>query len=350
MFNLLIPTAYAASQAAGKEDSGLDYAGIAGKALLVVVIVFLAFIVAAILRNWVQKLIEKKQGEAHQEVKILYGRIVFVAVLAAGAVLALLAVGAPLQLFSGALGVGFALAMQGPVANFVAGLILLNNETFNLGDFVIVDGVDSGTIVDIQSRATTLRATDGGQVTIPNVTMLASKITCYTKNPIRRHTITLGVGYGSDLEKVCEIIRDVITKHPSVEPTPAPNALVKSVDESAITINANFWTESHSKWWEVKSHLTRDIFNALTAAGVDIPYPVRTLRVDNASSDILAGEKNLLPNLAKLEVAKKAEFTAVPTEIAPAAAPTPTVFAPPAAPVAEAAPAVAAVVATELTV
>jgi hypothetical protein len=65
---------------------------------------------------------------------------------------------------------------------------------------------------------------------------------------------------------------------------------VANVAESAVTIQTRFWVESRSKWWKVKSELTHQIFDALQAQGIDIPYPVRTLRVDSASSAELAGK------------------------------------------------------------
>ncbi|MCK5472321.1 mechanosensitive ion channel family protein, partial [Candidatus Gracilibacteria bacterium] len=87
------------------------------------------------------------------------------------------------------------------------------------------------------------------------------------------------------------------------------------IADSAVILEVRFWTESKSAWLIAKSDLTRDVFNALNEAGIDIPYPVQTLRVDEFSSDILAKNPPLLKNLKNIEKSKHAEiFKKTPLE------------------------------------
>ena len=105
--------------------------------------------------------IQKRVGDQHQEMVILYTRVTFVSVFGIGLIVSLIVAGLPLELFSGALGLGLGLAMKDTMANFISGLILLSNDKYTIGD-VIKIGAFSGTIVDIQSRATSLRGFAGG--------------------------------------------------------------------------------------------------------------------------------------------------------------------------------------------
>ncbi|MBU1089352.1 mechanosensitive ion channel family protein [Patescibacteria group bacterium] len=313
----LIPVAFAASQEAEKVPLIPD-------ALMKIILGVAAFaatyFLATFFRNWVQRIIRNRQGDQHEEVCILYGRIIFTTTFVVGTMIALTVMGAPLEWFTGGIGLGLAFSLRSFLANFFAGIVLLSNSKFNLGDFVILSPDISGTIVDIQSRATSLRGVDGGEVTIPNLKVLESAVKCFTKNPIRRHAIEIGVGYGSNIREACELLQKVISANKNAQPEPSPVVLVKEVADSAVILEARFWTESATKWWKIKSDITRDIFNALNEAKIDIPYPVQTLRVDEFSSDILAKNPLLLKNLENIEKSKHEEvFKQTPNE-APAPA------------------------------
>ncbi|MFH0776196.1 MAG: mechanosensitive ion channel domain-containing protein [Patescibacteria group bacterium] len=306
----LIPVALAATKA---EDPVVPtfLSNIAVGLVVLVVTYFLA----TFLRSWVQRIIRAKQGEGHEEARVLYGRMVFTITLFVGITISLIIMGVPLEWFSGGVGLGVAFALRSFIANFFAGVVLLSNNKFNLGDWVIVNPGDNGKssitgrIVDIQSRATSIRAIDGGEITIPNLKMIESAVKCYTHNPIRRHTIEMSMGYGADINQASELMRKVVMAHPSVQPEPKVIVLITEVADSDIVLQARFWTETRSKWWIVKSELTRDVFNAFCEAGIDIPYPIQTLRVDDASSDLLAKDARFLAKLDQIEK-EKAEANA----------------------------------------
>ncbi len=271
---MLIETAFAAT--AEKTTTALGYSEIAWKIFVALNVVVVTVIVGSLLSRWIRRKLEAKQGDRHRELVILYSRITFTTVFLVGTMIALSMAGIPLQWFSGAIGLGLGLALQGPVGNFVAGITLLSNDKFNLGDFIEVNNT-KGTIVDIQSRVTTLRGVDGTEINIPNLDLLTNKVICYTKNPVRRIDFRIGVGYGTNIKKAQELILKAIKTNPAVEPEPNSAVLVAEIGESAIVLEIRAWVESHSKWWEVKSELTHVAFDALQSAGIEIPYPVRTL-------------------------------------------------------------------------
>lgn len=305
----LIPVAYAATT-----ETPIIPPIISNIAVGIIMFV-LTFFLATFLRSWVQRVIRARQGEGHEEVRVLYGRMTFTITLIIGITVSLIIMGAPLEWFSGGVGLGVAFALQSFIANFFAGVVLLSNNKFNLGDFVIVNPDSSGSsstagrIVDIQSRATSIRAPDGSEITIPNSQMISSVVKCYTRNPIRRHEVLMSVGYGCNLKEACELTEKVVKANPSIQPEPAVVVLVDSLADSSVTLKIRYWTESKIKWQVVKSEVTRDVFNALTEAGIDIPYPIQTLRVDDASSDLLAKNSHLLDKLSMIEAAKNAQKT-----------------------------------------
>jgi len=310
-----IPTAYAATTAAA-ESGALDFAAIIGKIIIACILIAVTFIMAIGLKKWVQYAIRKKQGDQHEQLVILYGRIAFTSVLIAGVLMALIVTGMPLEMFSGALGLGLAFAFKSPVANFIAGIALLTQDKYNLGDFIAI-GEAKGTIVDITSRATSLRGIEGTEITVPNIDLLTQQVTCFTRNPIRRREITVGVGYKTNLRTASDIILNTIKKHHAVEPEPAPVVVVDTIGDSAVILKCRFWVASKSRWVVTQSELTQQIFEDIQAAGIDIPYPVQTLRVDTASSDILAQQPHMLDHLQAIEKNKEQVFQAMPTETVP---------------------------------
>jgi len=316
-----IPTAYAAASDVA-ETGVLDFAALAGKIILACVLIMATLIAALGLKKWVQYAIRKKQGDQHEQLVILYGRIAFTSVLVAGVLMALMITGMPLELFSGALGLGLAFAFKSPVANFIAGIALLTQDKYNLGDFIAI-GEAKGTIVDITSRATSLRGIDGTEITVPNIDLMTKQVICYTKNPIRRREITVNVGYGTDLRQAKEVLLNVMRKHHAIEPEPGPVIIVDEIGDSAVVLQCRFWVDSKSQWIETQSELTAQLLEAAQTAGIDIPYPTQTLRMDNTTKKVLKPQPDMLQKLHAIEDAKEPEFQAVPTEQT-AAQPAPT--------------------------
>jgi small conductance mechanosensitive channel len=324
-----LPTAFAAEAESAESAATLsNLPDILLKVLLGVGILVGVFLLATLIAGLVKNAIQKRQGDKNKGVIALYGRIVFFGVFALGAMIGLTVIGVPLGWFSGGVGLGLAFAMRSFITNFFAGIMLLTNDRFNIGDFIIAGSI-KGKIMEIRGRHTTLRAVDGGEITIPNIKLLNTKVTCYARNPTRRHELLMDVGYDTDLKEAARILKRVTAAHKNVEATPKPMVLIGEVADSSVVLKVKFWTKVHSKWWITKSDLTRKMFDAINDAGIDIPYPIQTLRVDEASSGLLASKPDFLGKLKKIEKKKqiltttKAEVfqpTPVETTQTPAAA------------------------------
>jgi small-conductance mechanosensitive channel len=207
------------------------------------------------------------------------------AVLALGVLMALAASGMQLDRFAllaGAFGVGIGFGLQNVVNNFVSGLILLFERPVKVGDVVQV-GSFAGEVRRIGIRSSTLRTGDGADVILPNGDLIASPVTNWTlSDRTRRIDLTVGVAYGTDPERVLALLRGVAVNHPLVLEHPAPLALFTSFGDSALTFVLQCWTDRIDKLGATRSELAVQINAALRAAGIDIPFPQRDLRLTGA--------------------------------------------------------------------
>ena len=182
--------------------------------------------------------------------------------------------------------VGFTLgfAFQDISKNFVAGLLLLIQQPFRLGDLIQVAGY-TGVVEAIDLRATSLRTNDGTTVLIPNGDVFTSALLNYTSRSTRRVDLALGVAYDSDLEQVRRVSTEALRGLSEVLPEPAPDLVFHDFGSSSIDLTLRFWAGSSQR-----EHLTaRDraivaIHRAFAAEGIEIPFPVQVLQFPDGPS------------------------------------------------------------------
>ena len=182
-----------------------------------------------------------------------------------------------------ALSVGIGIGLQGVVNNFVSGLILLFERPLKVGDTVEVDDV-RGEIRRIGLRSTTVRTWDGSESVIPNGQFIGDKFTNWTlSDQLRRIQIDVGVAYGTDPERVIEILKEIAEANPRVMEAPAPRALMTAFGESSLNFQLRAWTEDMGDWTGVRSELTIAINAKLAEVGIVIPFPQRDLHLKEGS-------------------------------------------------------------------
>jgi small-conductance mechanosensitive channel len=182
----------------------------------------------------------------------------------------------------GALGIGgiaLAFALQDILQNLVAGIILQARRPIRHGDQVEVGGYQ-GTVLDIDLRTVLVRTFDGLDVYLPNRVVLEGPIVNYTISPTRRLSLEVGVGYGEDLASVQRCLAGAAASVDAVSPEPAPAAWVTGFGESSFDFTVLFWYSvgQHSVR-EVRSAVAIAMSRALQEAGIEIPYPIRTVNV-----------------------------------------------------------------------
>ncbi|RPE63180.1 small conductance mechanosensitive channel [Pacificibacter maritimus] len=175
----------------------------------------------------------------------------------------------------GAAGLAIGLALQGTLSNVAAGVMIVLFRPFKLGDFVELAGV-SGTVKDITLNFTELANVANVQVIVPNAEVWGNIITNYSTNQTRRAEWTFGVAYGADLKLTEETIRSTIMADPRSLTEPAPFFQVNNLGDSSVDFLARVWV-SNSDYFQYQADMKRKVKEALDDAGIDIPFPTRTL-------------------------------------------------------------------------
>ena len=168
-------------------------------------------------------------------------------------------------------GVAIGLALQGSLSNFAGGLMILLFKPFKLGDFIEAMG-ESGTVVEISVVYTVILTIDNKRVTIPNGTLTNSVIENYSAEELRRVDLTFDADYSCDVDKVKQVISQVIEEHPLVLSEPEPFIRLSDHADSSLTYIVRVWCKNEN-YWDVNFDLVEGVKKAFDKNGVPIPYP-----------------------------------------------------------------------------
>ncbi len=267
-----------------------------GGVLLFLFSVWLAFWAAKTVRLLLQDEVLPKmslpRGVANSVSSLTYYGMVIL-----GLMVALAAAGfeiSQLALVVGALSVGIGFGLQNVVNNFVSGLILMFERPIQPGDVVEVSGT-SGKVREIGMRATTLTTFEGADVVVPNGALLNEKLINWTLSDMdRRIDVNVGVAYGSDPRQVLELLMEVTRSTPGIAVQPEPAILFSGFGASSLDFAIRGWTNTFGDWVKIRSDLYVRVYEALGAAGIEIPFPQQDLHLRSVSADagaILAGRR-----------------------------------------------------------
>ncbi|WP_375558694.1 mechanosensitive ion channel family protein [Bernardetia sp. OM2101] len=188
----------------------------------------------------------------------------------------------------GAAGLAIGLALQGSLSNFAGGVLIILLKPYRIGEFIEAKGM-MGTVKEIQIFYTMLNTTDNKRIIIPNGELSNSPITNYSREPIRRVDITIGIGYGDDIKTAKEIMSKSANAHPLVlkegqENAPSnPVIVVTSLGDSSVNIAVRSWSKT-SDYWSVHNDLIEELKYKMDEAGIEIPFPQRTVWMKNESN------------------------------------------------------------------
>ena len=177
----------------------------------------------------------------------------------------------------GAAGLAIGLALQGSLANFAAGFLMIIFRPFKVGDFIEGAGV-SGTVEAIQIFTTTLKTGDNKTIIIPNAKLSSDNIINYSAQTTRRVDMTVGVSYDADLSKVRDILKDIISKESRVHTDPEPLIVVAELADNSVNFIVRIWTDA-GDYWGVKFDMTETIKNRFDEEGIGIPFPQREIHI-----------------------------------------------------------------------
>ncbi len=179
----------------------------------------------------------------------------------------------------GAAGLAIGLALQGSLANFAGGVLIMLFRPFRAGDWIEAQGV-SGSVDSIQIFHTTLKTGDNKVVIVPNGSLSNGHITNYSREPRRRADINIGIDYSSDIKKAREVLLE-IAQDPRVHVDPAPVVFVTGLGDSAVNLSLRVWVAT-GDFWPVTFSFTEQAKERLTEAGIGIPFPQRVVHLAKA--------------------------------------------------------------------
>ncbi len=186
-----------------------------------------------------------------------------------------------LAILGGAVGLGLGFGLQKIASNFISGIILLLEGQATIGDFVELDGGESGTIVKMLARATILETFDGKWIVVPNEDFIVSRIVNWSDGgSANRYEVDFSVSYDTDINLVPDIIVEAVKKHPAVLLDPEePDCELRGFGDSGVDFGVEFWCEGID---DGKNKFTSDvrflIWNALKDHDIEIPFPQREIR------------------------------------------------------------------------
>lgn len=170
-----------------------------------------------------------------------------------------------------ALALAIGLALQGHLSNFASGVLILIFKFFKVGDFIQVNG-DSGTVKEIYIFHTVLEALDMRLIVVPNGQITNNSIHNYTAQGFRRHDLTVGIGYASDIDRARAIIIEVLEGLPDLEKERGYDIFVKELADSSVNFAVRFVAKNEFFWPAYKLFFER-IKKEFDAAGISIPFP-----------------------------------------------------------------------------
>lgn len=180
----------------------------------------------------------------------------------------------PLFASAGIAGIAVALAAKDTLANFFGGISIFADRTFKVGDYIIIDDVQRGEVVEIGVRSTRIMTRDDVLITIPNSVLAGSKIVNESAPlPRFRIRVAIGVAYGSDIDEVEAILLDVTSKNAFVVAEPEPRVRMRAFGPSSLDMELLCWVEDPALKGRVTHDLLKATHKAFKARGVTIPFP-----------------------------------------------------------------------------
>lgn len=259
------------------------------------------FIVSLLLSTWLARAV--RQGAENRETKpeltLLLHRLTRWSVLILGTLLALEQVDfdvTSLIAGLGIVGVTIGFALQDVAKNFVAGVLLLLQQPFTIGDVIEVKGF-VGTVLEISLRTTDMRILDGRIVTIPNGDIFINPILNYSRAPRRRIEIVGGVSYDSDLSHVAQVAYDTIQDVPLVLEDPEPEITFREFGGSAVEFVLYFWLDTsgpglkETNVRQAKDAGIQAVKLAFEREGIEMPFPTTAIRMDTPVQTLPASQE-----------------------------------------------------------
>ena len=182
----------------------------------------------------------------------------------------------------GAAGLAIGLALQGSLANFAGGVLVLMFRPYKVGDFIDAQGV-MGTVHEIQIFNTILKTPDNKVIIVPNGSISNGIITNFSMEATRRVDFVFGIGYSDDIAKAKSVIEGLVKADERALADPAPQIVVSELGDSSVNITTRVWVNA-ADYWGLFFDLTEKVKLTFDQEGISIPFPQRDVHVIQESS------------------------------------------------------------------
>lgn len=249
--------------------------------VLAVIVFAIFFFIARNLKRLVRRLTQDRR-QAHN-LGLVLGRLAQGAVILMGLFIALSIVipslkASDLVQLLGISGVAIGFAFRDILQNFLAGILILLTEPFQIDDQIVFKNFE-GTVEQIQTRATTIRTYDGRRIVIPNSELFTNSVIVNTAFEHRRLEYEIGIGYGDDIDTARRLILEAMNEIDGVLASPAADAIVVELAGSAVNIRARWWVQPprRADVLDLQDRVLTNIKNKLVANGIDLPFPTQQI-------------------------------------------------------------------------
>lgn len=248
------------------------------KVIAAIAILVLGRIAAGIVRSVVRRLLRKSKVD--ETLVSFVSSLTYVAVMAFIVIAAISRLGVQTASFVavlGAAGLAVGLALQGSLANFAAGVLMIIFKPFKVGDFISAGGVTGG-VEAMGIFTTVLKSPDNKKIIVPNAKVTSDSITNFSANDTRRVDMVAGVSYSDDLAKVKQVLEGILSGDERILKDPAPTIGLLEMADSSVNFAVRPWVKT-ADYWDVFFATQEKIKQRFDAEGISIPFPQRDVHM-----------------------------------------------------------------------
>jgi len=179
----------------------------------------------------------------------------------------------------GAAGLAVGLALQGSLANFAGGVLILLFKPYKIGDFVDAQGI-MGTVKEIQVFNTVIKTPDNKTIIVPNGAISNGIITNFSTEPTRRIDLSFGIGYDDDIQKAKGVLNALIAADDRILKEPEPFVALSELADSSVNFTVRLWCNA-GDYWGIYFSMQEKVKEAFDKEKISIPFPQRDVHIYN---------------------------------------------------------------------
>lgn len=175
----------------------------------------------------------------------------------------------------GSAGLAIGLALQGSLANFAGGILILLFKPFKVGDFISAQGID-GTVKEITIFTTKINTFGNQLAIIPNGQLSNNNIVNFSSEETRRDKIDVGISYGSNIKKAKDILLEICSEQATILKEPEPQVFVGELADNSVNLTLRFWAKNDD-FWTAHFFVLEELKRRFDEAEIEIPFPQRVI-------------------------------------------------------------------------